>query len=61
VIAQYILLYTAIAQLNTGVALTLGNITPIFVFILAIIFLREKPTLKKALIAILILILSFII
>ncbi|MFA7653603.1 MAG: DMT family transporter [Candidatus Magasanikbacteria bacterium] len=61
VIAQYILLYFAINQGNTGVALTLGNITPVFVFILGIIFLHEKPTIKKALTATLILILSLII
>jgi drug/metabolite transporter (DMT)-like permease len=61
VITQYILLYTALSLGSAGVTLTLGNITPIFVFIFSIIFLKEKPTLKKILTASLILILSLII
>jgi len=61
VIAQWLLLYFALTIGNTGVTVTLANITPIFVFILGIIFLREKFTYKKALAAMLILILSFII
>lgn len=61
VIAQWVLLYWALARGSAGVTLTLGNITPIFVFILSIIFLREKPTLKKLLAAGLILVLSLLI
>lgn len=61
VIVQWILLYWALAQGSAGVTLTLGNITPIFVFILSIIFLREKPTLKKLVAAGLILVLSLLI
>ena len=59
VIAQYVLLYIAFTKLNIGVASTLGNIAPIFVFIFSIIFLKEKPNLKKLLLCILILLLSF--
>ncbi|MFA6514138.1 MAG: EamA family transporter [Patescibacteria group bacterium] len=61
VIAQWILLYWALSKGSAGVTLTLGNITPIFVFILSIIFLKEKPTLKKLLAAGLVLVLSFLI
>lgn len=61
VIAQWVLLYFALSHGNAGVSVTLGNITPIFVFILSAIFLREKPTLKKLLVSILILGLSLII
>lgn len=61
VIAQWVLLYFALSQGNAGVSVTLGNITPIFVFILSAIFLREKPTLKKLLVSILILGLSLVI
>lgn len=59
VITQYILLYLAFTRLNIGVASTLGNITPIFVFIFSIFFLKEKPNLKKLFLCILILLLSF--
>ena len=58
VIAQWILLYSALSTGSIGVSLTLANITPIFVFILGAIFLKEKPTIKKALTAILVLVLS---
>jgi len=61
VIAQWILLYYAISSGNTGVSVTLANITPAFVFILAIIFLKEKITWKKASAAIIILLLSLVI
>jgi drug/metabolite transporter (DMT)-like permease len=61
VIAQWILLYYALTFGNAGVAVTLGNITPIFVFIMGVIFLREKITMKKAIAALLILFLSFFI
>lgn len=61
VISQWLLLYYALTLGNTGVTITLGNITPIFVFILGMIFLREKPTFKKALAAGFVLILSLII
>ena len=59
VIAQWVLLYFALSQGSAGVSVTLGNITPIFVFILSMIFLHEKPTLKKIITSILILLLSF--
>ena len=61
VIAQWVLLYVALSKGNAGVSVTLGNITPIFVFILSAIFLGEKPTLKKLLVSILILGLSLVI
>lgn len=61
VIAQWVFLYYALARGNAGVTVTLANITPIFVFIFSIIFLSEKPTLKKVAASILILVLSLII
>lgn len=61
VITTWILLYIALSRGNAGVTLTLGNITPIFVFILSVIFLHEKPTLKTVVMSILILVLSLII
>ncbi len=61
VIAQWVLLYWALSRGSAGVTLTLGNITPIFVFVLSIIFLKEKPTLKKLIAAGLILVLSLLI
>lgn len=61
VISQWVLLYYALSQGNAGVTLTLGNTTPIFVFLLSIVFLREKPTIKKIIAAILVLILSLLI
>lgn len=60
VIAQYLLLYYALARGSAGVTVTLGNITPIFVFILGVLFLSEKLTYKKALTAVAVLILSLI-
>ena len=59
VITQWVLLYYALTKGNTGVSLTLGNITPIFVFIFASLFLGEKPTVKKVITSLLILGLSF--
>ncbi|MEK7583213.1 MAG: DMT family transporter [Patescibacteria group bacterium] len=61
VITTWVLLYLALSRGNAGVTITLGNITPIFVFILSMIFLREKPTLKKILASGLIIVLSLII
>jgi len=58
VIGQWILLYYAITLGNTGVAITLGNITPIFVLFLSIIFLKESFSWKKSLAALVILIIS---
>ncbi len=46
-ITQWMFLYTALKLGNSGVAITLANTVPIFTFIFGIIFLREKPTLKK--------------
>lgn len=61
VISQWVLLYFALSQGSAGVTLTLGNITPIFVFFLSVLFLREKPTLRKVIAASCIFILSLII
>ncbi len=60
VILQRVFLYYAIGQWNAGVSVTLWNITPVFVFILSIVFLKEKPTWKKLIISLLILALSFL-
>jgi drug/metabolite transporter (DMT)-like permease len=61
VISQWLLLYYALSKGSAGVTVTLGNITPIFVFILAALFLREKVTIKKALTAVAVLALSLLI
>jgi drug/metabolite transporter (DMT)-like permease len=61
VIAQWVLLYFALSRGNAGVSVTLGNITPIFVFILSMLFLHEKPTWKKAITCTMILAISIII
>lgn len=61
VIAQWVLLYIALTLGSTGVTVTLGNITPIFVFILSIGLLGEKPTWRKASAAVTILALSLLI
>lgn len=58
VIGQWILLYYALTLGSTGVAVTLGNITPIFVLFLGIVFLKEGFNWKKALAAIAVLALS---
>ena len=55
VIGQWVLLYFALAKGNAGVTVILANITPVFVFILAAVFLREKPTVKKVLASVLVL------
>ncbi len=61
IILSWVLLYVSFERGSAGVALTLGNTTPIFVFILSAIFLREKPTIKKVIAAGLILAFSLII
>lgn len=61
VITQWLLLYFALSKGNAGVAVTLGNVTPIFVFILGAVFLSEKITVKKIVTAVLILVLSLLI
>jgi len=61
VIAQWLLLYYALSLGNAGVTITLANITPVFVFILGALFLKERMTWKKGFAAILILALSSII
>lgn len=61
VIGQWILLYFALSQGSAGITVTLANITPIFVFILGAIFLGEKPTIKKVLASVLVLVLSLVI
>lgn len=60
VIAQWILLYTALTIGNAGVSVTLANITPIFVLLLSILFLKEKPTVKKIVAGTLILVFSLL-
>lgn len=60
VIVQWILLYYALSLGNAGITLTLGNVTPIFVSVLGIIFLKEKASFKRIASAALILILSLI-
>lgn len=60
VIGQWLLLYFALTIGNSGVTITLANITPIFVFVLGAIFLREQVTTKKLLAAISVLILSLL-
>lgn len=61
VITQWVLLYWALSKGNAGVTITLANITPIFVFMLSIFLLGERPTFKKALTAGSIIVLAFII
>ena len=61
VIGQYLLFYYALSLGSAGITVTLANIAPAFVLLLGIIFLGERPQLKKALAAILILVLSLII
>lgn len=48
VIAQWLLFYTALSGGAAGVTVTLANLTPIFVFFLGVVFLKERPTLKKS-------------
>lgn len=61
VIAQWVLLYLAIAKGNVGVAVTLASTTPVFVFFIAAIFLHEKVTYKKAIASFLIIALAILI
>jgi drug/metabolite transporter (DMT)-like permease len=61
VITQWLLLYYALSKGNAGVTVTLGNITPIFVFVFSVIFLRERATFRKIIAAVLILALSLLI
>lgn len=61
VISQYLLLYYALSKGSAGVTVTLGNITPIFVFVLGVMFLKEKLTYKKAMTAVAVLALSLLI
>jgi len=61
VIAQWLLLYYALSMGSAGVTLTLGNITPIFVFVFGALFLKEKITYKKVLTVVSVLILSLLI
>lgn len=60
VIAQWLLLYYALSIGHSGVTLTLGNVTPIFVFVLGTLFLHEHITVKKVVTAGLILSLSLL-
>lgn len=47
VIIQWVLFYYSISQIPVGVWSTIFSITPIFVFLLSFVFLKEQPTLKK--------------
>lgn len=58
VIAQWVLLYSALSKGNAGVAVALANTTPVFVFILGYLILRERLTLKKLVSAVLIIIMA---
>jgi drug/metabolite transporter (DMT)-like permease len=58
VITQWLLLYYALSKGNAGVTVTLGNITPIFVFAFSVIFLKERATFKKITAAGLVVVLS---
>ena len=53
VIAQYLLLYQALTLRSVGIALTLANLSPAFVFLGGILFLRQPWSWKQALPAIL--------
>jgi len=59
VIGQWVLLYYALTLGSAGIAVTLGNITPVFVLFLSLLFLRESFNWKKALAATAILAVSF--
>lgn len=59
VIGQWVLLYYALTLGSTGVAVTLGNITPVFVLFMSILFLGERFHWKKVLAAAAILAVSF--
>jgi len=58
VIGQWLLLYYALTLGSSGVAVTLGNITPVFVLFLGTIFLGERFGWKKVLAALAILAIS---
>jgi drug/metabolite transporter (DMT)-like permease len=59
VIARWVIMYYALSMGNAGVTLTLVNTSPIFVFVLSTLILKEKIELKKAITAILVFILAF--
>lgn len=61
VIAQWVLLYYALTLGSAGVVVTLSNITPAFVFVLGVLFLREQATWRKGISAGLVVALSAII
>lgn len=61
VIAQWLLLYLSLTNGNPGVTYTLANITPVFVFLLGFIFLKEEITLKKWGAAIFVIVLSYLV
>lgn len=54
VIVQWLLIYKSLTIGNAGVTLTLANVSPVFTFILAAIFLKEKITARKVLASMLI-------
>jgi drug/metabolite transporter (DMT)-like permease len=60
VIGQWLLLYYALTAGSAGVTITLANITPVFVFILGALFLKEAITTKKLLAALSVVILSLL-
>jgi drug/metabolite transporter (DMT)-like permease len=61
VIGQWILLYYALTFGSAGVAVTLGNITPVFVLLMSISFLDESFSTKKFLAALAVLCVSLVI
>lgn len=61
VIIQWVLFYYSITKIPVGVGNTLFSTTPIFVFILSLLFLHEKFTVKKIITSILIVLASFMI
>jgi len=61
VMGKWFFLYYALKKGSAGITMTLSNITPVFVFVLSLIFLQEKFTLKKILAIISILMLIYFI
>ncbi len=60
VIGQWVLLYYALTLGSTGVAVTVGNITPVFVLFFSILFLKEGFNWKKVLAAVAVVLLSLL-
>ena len=60
-IITWVSLYYALSKGNTGITITLSNISPVFTVFLGYLFLREKITFRKGILILLILILSSLI